>query len=171
MDFSTEAFLENISYGRISAVLISIKKQAYATRRMMSEFHVQRNVMMMKDVAEEIACHYANLWNALLRSKYEAMTGPVVAIMKECVEDIYGHLSDLILPSRLEIVDINRMEHRSASQQMYPVRYFAHRSDMGSHESRESYDRPLRNGASVLSFRCSRQGSTTQKLKISAEGT
>ena len=137
----------------------------------MSEFHVQRNVMMMKDVAEEIACHYAKLWNALLQSEYEAVTGPVVAIMKESVEDIYDHLSDHILPSRLEIVDINRMEHRSASQQMYPVRYFAHRSDMGSHESRESYDRPLRNGASVLSFRCSRQGSTTQKLKISAEGT
>ena len=113
---------------------------------MMSEFHAQQNVMMMRDIAEEIACRYAQLWNALLRSKHEALAEPVVGIMKECVEDIYDHLSNLILPSRLEIVEMNRTEHRSALQQIYPDRGPECRSGTGSCESRESCDRSPRDG-------------------------
>ena len=40
VNFSTEVFLEKISCERISAILISLKKQSYATCDMMSEVHV-----------------------------------------------------------------------------------------------------------------------------------
>ena len=125
---------------------------------------------MTRTVAEEIACRYRQLWSAILQSDHKVSGGSVVETMQECIEEIYKHFSDLNLSSRSEIIEMNRTKHHSASQQMYPERDTGHRSGTGSHESRELSDKSSRDGASILS-RCSKIGSTTQKLKTSLGGT
>ena len=57
-DFSTESFLDKVSGGRINTVIVSLKRQTYAAREKMSEFHGEQNAMLERAVAEEIASKY-----------------------------------------------------------------------------------------------------------------